>query len=85
MKTIYVKPALDTNPERKGKHLIVRDPDRAYAPLPEEGSFVNPTGYWMTMLRDGSVVKADPPATTPPQGASAAATNNRPRRSSAQH
>ena len=82
VKPIFVKPALDkVNPERAGLQLIVRDPDRAYAPIPNEGTFVHPTGYWITMLRDGAVVKCDPPThANPVVQPSAAAGNARPRR-----
>lgn len=85
MKTMFVRPADDVrNPERVGKKLIVRDPDRGFSPLPDEGAPVPTSQYWMGQLRDGSVVKCDPPATTDPAAAapSAATANNRPRRAS---
>jgi hypothetical protein len=88
MKPIYVKPAMDTaNPERAGKPMIVRDPDRAFAPLPAEGMHVNPTDYWIKMLRDGSVIQCAPPAAggAVNVGPSAAASNARPRGKAQQH
>ena len=52
---IYVKPA---SPE-----LIVNDPDTVgMLPIPPEGKWVTENSYWSRLLRDGDVVKTDPPA-----------------------
>jgi len=45
---------------------IVRDPDRGYEPMPAEGGFVPPNDYWLSQLRDGSVVRAKPADETTP-------------------
>ena len=51
--TMYVKPA------REG--LVVRQPERNYAPLPPDGAVVEVSAYWMTQIRDGAIVETDAP------------------------
>lgn len=48
----YVKPA------RVG--LVVRQPHNG-KPLPDEGDFVNWSGYWMRRKAEGSIVEVKPP------------------------
>ncbi len=50
---MFVKPA------RAG--LIVRDPI-TLRPLPETGAEVPETSYWLLHMRDGAIVRCNPPA-----------------------
>ena len=52
----YVKPA------RAG--LVVRQPHNG-KPLPDEGDFVNWSGYWTRRKAEGSIVEATPPTKSP--------------------
>lgn len=53
----YVKPRLN----EAGQPALVRQPDRSWLPLPEEGAWVTLDEYWSRRLRDGDVVEATPP------------------------
>lgn len=54
---IYVKP---------GEGRSIRDPN-SYLPMPAEGQFVDAGDtYWLSLLRFGDVVVADPPSAPAP-------------------
>jgi len=55
---MFVKPAVSA---RTGAVLKVRHP-RTKALIPETGAEVPETFFWLRRLRDGDVVRADPPA-----------------------
>ncbi len=46
---LFVKPAV--------AGLIVRDPERNFQPIPEDGIDVPAQPYWLRRLRDGDVVE----------------------------
>jgi hypothetical protein len=54
---LYVKPAVLPD----GATALVRQPERAWAPLPPEGAFVPSTTYWHRRIRDRDVLEAPPP------------------------
>jgi hypothetical protein len=56
---MFVKPG--PNPELPGTTLKVRIP-HTYALMDDAGAEVPEDGFWLQRLRQGDVVRADPPA-----------------------
>lgn len=55
--TMHVKPA---------PGLLIRNPQRDFAPLPPEGAHVPLDGYWLKLKRDGDVIESAPAADPKP-------------------
>ncbi len=55
MSTMVVKPA---------PGLKIRDPERQFSHLPEDGSSVPMSQYWLHRVRDGDVLVVEQPAPT---------------------
>jgi hypothetical protein len=58
MSQVYVTPRLQDD----GTPFIVRQPNRAWTPLPVDGGWVTIDEYWSRRLRDGDVIESASPA-----------------------